>query len=158
MNAVAAKTTTETLTSADIQAGLAAGFFGGLAEVGWIAATAHDPAIVARGVIGTIFPSLSSSAYAVALGVTAHMTIALALGVALAVGARWFLSKVASPAKAFAVFASLIAIWAVNFFVVLPLWNPEFVTLVPYSVSLMSKALFGVAAAFTLLGMYRRKA
>ena len=38
----------------------------------------------------------------------------------------------------------------------LPMWNPEFVTLVPYSVSLMSKALFGVAAAFTLLGMYRR--
>ncbi|QLP97616.1 MAG: hypothetical protein HZY79_09735 [Rhodoblastus sp.] len=87
---------------------------------------------------------------------TAHMTIALALGVALAVGVRWFLSKVASPAKAFAVFATLIAIWAVNFFVVLPVWNPEFVTIVPYGVSLMSKALFGVAAAFTLLGMYRR--
>ena len=156
MNAVATPISTKTVTSADIQAGLAAGFFGGLAEVLWIAATANEPAVVARGVIGTIFPSMASSSNAVALGVTAHMLIALALGVALAVGVRWFLSKVASPAKAFAVFASLIAIWATNFFVVLPIWNPEFVTLVPYGVSLMSKALFGVAAAFTLIGMYRR--
>jgi hypothetical protein len=154
MNAVA--TTTRTVTSADVQAGLAAGFFGGVAEVLWIAMTASEPAVVARGVIGTIFPSMAQSSNAVALGVTAHMLIALALGVALAVGVRWFLSRVASPAKAFAVFASLIAVWAINFFVVLPVWNPEFVTLVPYSVSLISKALFGVAAAFTLIGMYRR--
>lgn len=155
-----ARPSSKIVTSADVQAGLAAGFFGGLAEVAWIgsyqSALGHDPSIVARGVIGTIFPSLASSAHAVALGVTAHMMIALALGVALAVGVRWFMSKVASPKKAFAVFASLIAIWAINFFIVLPIWNPEFVTLVPYSVSLMSKALFGVAAAFTLIGLYRR--
>lgn len=158
MNAVATQTSTKTITSADVQAGLAAGFFGGLAEVAWIAITQNNAAGVARGVIGTIFPSLAASPNAVALGVTAHMLIALALGVALAVSVRWFMSKVASPAKAFAVFASLIAIWAINFFVVLPAWNPEFVTLVPYGVSLVSKALFGVAAAFTLLGMYRRGA
>lgn len=156
MSVALTRSPSKAVTSADLQAGLAAGFFGGLAEVAWIALSAANPAVVARGVIATLAPSLANSPYAVALGVTAHMAIALALGVALAVATRWFLSKVASPAKAFAVFATLIAIWAINFFVVLPLWNPEFVTVVPYSVSLISKALFGVAAAFTLIGMYRR--
>lgn len=159
MDAVASKASSKTITSADMQAGLAAGFFGGLAEVIWIgayqSAHAQDAAVVARGVIGTIFPSLAHSPHAVALGVSAHMVIALALGVALAVGVRAALSRFASPAKAFAVFAALIAIWAINFFVVLPIWNPDFVTIVPYGVSLTSKALFGVAAAFALIGMHR---
>ncbi len=34
-----------------------------------------------------------------------------------------------------------------NFFVVLPAVSPTFVNLVPYSVSLISKLLFGLAAA-----------
>ena len=37
-----------------------------------------------------------------------------------------------------------------NFFVVLPVVEPSFVHLLPYSVSLVSKLLFGVAAAETL--------
>jgi hypothetical protein len=41
-------------------------------------------------------------------------------------------------------------VWAVNFFVVLPVINPQFVDLVPYAISLVSKVLFGVAAAGTL--------
>ncbi|QLP97615.1 MAG: hypothetical protein HZY79_09730 [Rhodoblastus sp.] len=59
MNAVATQTSTKTVTSADIQAGLAAGFFGGLAEVAWIAVTQHNAAGVARGVTATLFPSMA---------------------------------------------------------------------------------------------------
>jgi hypothetical protein len=44
----------------------------------------------------------------------------------------------------------LACVWAINFFVVLPLISPAFVTLVPYPVSLVSKLLFGVAAAAVL--------
>ena len=47
-----------------------------------------------------------------------------------------------------AVVTALVAVWAVNFFVVLPVVNPDFVTVVPYAASLISKTLFGVAAAF----------
>ena len=47
-------------------------------------------------------------------------------------------------------FAALAAVWAINFFVILPVLSPAFVHLVPYSVSLMSKLLFGFAAAETL--------
>ena len=43
--------------------------------------------------------------------------------------------------------AALVSVWAVNFFVVLPTISPAFVHLAPYSVSLMSKVLFGLAAA-----------
>jgi hypothetical protein len=43
--------------------------------------------------------------------------------------------------------AALAGVWAVNFFVVLPLVSPAFVHIVPYAVSLTSKLLFGVAAA-----------
>ena len=44
----------------------------------------------------------------------------------------------------------LIAVWAVNFLVVLPHINPEFVHLLPYSVTLLSKLLFAVAATTVL--------
>jgi hypothetical protein len=37
------------------------------------------------------------------------------------------------------------AIWAINFFVILPVVNAEFVTLMPYAVTLASKLGFGVA-------------
>ena len=43
--------------------------------------------------------------------------------------------------------AALAGVWAVNFFVVLPIVSPAFVHIVPYAVSLTSKLLFGVAAA-----------
>ena len=46
--------------------------------------------------------------------------------------------------------ASLATVWAINFFIVLPVISAPFVHLVPYSVSLMSKLLFGIAAAETL--------
>jgi len=42
--------------------------------------------------------------------------------------------------------AALAGVWAVNFFVVLPIVSPSFVHIVPYAVSLTSKLLFGVAA------------
>jgi hypothetical protein len=44
----------------------------------------------------------------------------------------------------------LSAIWAANFFLLLPAFNPAFVTIVPLEVSLVSKLLFGLAAALVL--------
>ena len=42
---------------------------------------------------------------------------------------------------------ALAAVWTVNFFVVLPIVSPAFIHIVPYAVSLISKLLFGIAAA-----------
>jgi hypothetical protein len=44
----------------------------------------------------------------------------------------------------------LSAIWAINFFIVLPAMNSSFATLMPYGVTLLSKTLFGVAMAAAL--------
>jgi hypothetical protein len=42
---------------------------------------------------------------------------------------------------------ALATVWAVNFFVVLPVVSPAFIHMVPYAISLTSKLLFGAAAA-----------
>ncbi|MBK9082717.1 MAG: hypothetical protein IPL88_11880 [Rhizobiales bacterium] len=150
------------LESADLRAGLIAGAFGGAMEVvwmaGWHAQQALDAAPVARGVAATFAPRLGEGASGVALGVAIHMALSLALGLAIAVAVRTLLGAASRPARAAAVFATLVAIWAINFFVVLPIVNPAFVTVVPYGVSLISKALFGVAAALALSGAGARRA
>ena len=57
------------------------------------------------------------------------------------------------PAAALATASAVLAaIWVVNFLVVLPIVNAEFVSLLPYSVTLGSKLLFGVAMAMVLSG------
>ncbi|MGP0090833.1 MAG: hypothetical protein ACLPKB_12875 [Xanthobacteraceae bacterium] len=131
--------------------GVVAGVAGGLAEIAWVtlyaAATGTDPATLARGVmtatgVSTLFPT------PVALGVTIHMALAVVLGIALSFGWRALSShrlEMASPLPF--VLAALVGVWAVNFFVVLPIISPAFVHLAPYPVSLMSKVLFGFAAA-----------
>lgn len=135
-----------------VRIGAIAGAAGGLAEIAWVtlyaAATGTNAAMLARGVttaagISTLLPD-----DAVALGVTTHMGIAVMLGVGLAL--VWRAIATRSPAIAspfpFTV-AALLGIWAMNFFVVLPIVSPAFILLVPYSVSLISKLLFGLAAA-----------
>jgi hypothetical protein len=79
-----------------------------------------------------------------------HMTLAIMLGVALAFAWRAFSTRCGGSARLYPfMVAALACVWAVNFFVALPLISPEFVSLVPYPVSLISKLLFGLAAAET---------
>lgn len=133
--------------------GTLAGLAGGAIEVAWIALyqhlTGHEAAIVARGVTQSVLPGLASAPDAVVLGLAIHMALAVALGVVIAIAVPRVLPRIAAtPLEPVAVVATLIGVWAVNFFVVLPVINPAFVTLVPLGASLVSKALFGFAAAF----------
>jgi hypothetical protein len=132
--------------------GAIAGAAGGLAESAWVtlyaAATGEDPAILARGVttaagVNALFPAAP-----VALGVIVHMGLALTLGIALSFAWRRVSLRhleIISPFPFMVV--ALVGVWTINFFVVLPIISPAFVHLVPYSVSLMSKVLFGLAGA-----------
>jgi hypothetical protein len=134
--------------------GILAGAAGGLAEIAWVTlyagATGANPATVARGVTTAAGLSALFPADPVALGVTVHMTLAVMLGIALSFGWRAMLSHRLDIAGLFPfMLIPLIGVWAVNFFVVLPGISPAFIHLVPYSVSLMSKILFGLAAAET---------
>jgi len=144
-----------TRPSAVLQQGIIAGMAGGLAEVAWVAfyagATGGDPAALARGVTTAAGVSALLPASPVALGITVHMTLAAALGIALS--CAWRALREYRPALRnpfpFAL-AALAAVWAMNFFVVLPIVSPAFIHMVPYAVSLTSKLLFGIASAAAL--------
>ena len=135
--------------------GVLAGAAGGLAEVIWVclysAATGGDAALLARGVttaagVNALLPSAP-----VMTGISVHMALAVLLGVALTGLWQSVASFRFSTASLYAAaLATLAAVWAMNFFVVLPVVSPEFIHLVPYWVSLTSKLLFGFAAAEAL--------
>jgi hypothetical protein len=132
--------------------GVVAGIAGGLAEIAWVAlyagATGTDPATLARGVTTAAGVSALFPAAPVILGVTVHMALAATLGIALSFGWRALSSHRLEIAGPFPfMLAALVGVWAVNFFVALPIVSPAFIHLVPYPVSLVSKVLFGLAAA-----------
>jgi hypothetical protein len=128
--------------------GLAIGITGGIAEVlvvwsysMWANVSALN---VARHIASTVGLD-GTSAWA---GLTVHMLIAALLGVAIAF-AWQFLSGNSvrlAPLYSFALLA-LSAVWAINFLIVLPVLSPSFVTLLPLSVTFVSKLAFGFAAA-----------
>jgi hypothetical protein len=138
-----------------IRHGVVAGAAGGLAEIGWVTlyagATSADPATFASGVTTAAGLSALFPAAPVAVGVTVHLALAVTLGIALSFGWRALSSHRLDAAGLFPlVLAALVAVWTVNFFAVLPIISPAFIHLVPYPVSLMSKVLFGLAAAEAL--------
>jgi hypothetical protein len=138
-----------------LRQGVLAGAAGGLAEVAWVslyaAATGGDAAILAHGVTTAGGVTALLPASPVALGAAVHMTLAVMLGVALS--GVWAALRRGSPRLSNPypfMLAALAGVWAINFFVVLPIVSPAFVHIVPYAVSLTSKLLFGVAAATVL--------
>ena len=132
--------------------GTLAGLAGGLAEIVWIwtyaALTNSDASILARSVTDTM--QFRQSISPVLSGVGIHMALAVFLGIAVAIAMRSAADDLQGIRLYAAVTAALVVVWAVNFFVVLPIINPQFVAVVPYTVSFVSKVLFGVAAAGTL--------
>ena len=134
--------------------GALGGFAGGAAEIGWIglygAATGTPTDPIARGIVESAIPAMATSAWAVELGVLIHLCLAVALGIGLAFGIRLILRRLETLRSEFALTVLILtAVWAMNFLVVLPHINPAFVHLLPYSVTLLSKVVFGLAAATT---------
>lgn len=134
---------------------LLAGLCGGMAEVVWVQIfalhSAYSGMEVARQVTASLLPGVADEAFAPALGVAIHF--ALSLLVALAYAALIWLPfmRHRGPAASVAVAAGVLAlIWVVNFLLILPIVNAEFVSLLPYLVSLGSKILFGLAMAGVL--------
>ncbi len=137
-----------------VRFGVIAGAAGGLAEIAWVTlyadVTGGNAAVLARGVttaagLASLFPSLSA-----ALGIALHMALAVTLGIALAFAWRGFSFRREAVSPFPLVLAALAGVWVVNFFLVLPIVSPAFVHLMPYSVSLVSKMLFALAAAEVL--------
>src|SRR3984957_13060107 len=135
--------------------GVVAGAAGGIAGINWLfvyaSVTGPDAGSVARDVPKQTGVNLLLPGSLAAFGVTIHMMLAAALGIALAFSWTALSRRWPTRANAYAVMpVALAAVWAINFLIILPLIDPHFVQIVPYSVSLISKLLFGVAAAAAL--------
>jgi len=136
--------------------GLLAGLSGGAAEVAWVSlysnATETSGMIVAQQVTASVVPAAAGLPAAPLLGIAIHMLLSVVLGLAFAV-TIWRLAAPRLGAAAFLATAafSLALVWAINFFVVLPMLNPAFVTLMPYGITLASKVLFGITMGSVLL-------
>jgi hypothetical protein len=137
-----------------IKYGIFAGAAGGVAEMAWVlfyaAVTGGNAATIARGVTTAVGATALLPAVPATVGVAVHMMLAVMLGVALA-GLWQALAQTRRVSSPYVVGCALLAsVWVINFFVVLPVISPAFVHLLPLSVSLVSKLLFGFAAAETL--------
>lgn len=131
---------------------VAAGVAGGMAEVLWMAAATTalgaDGWAVARAVGAMVVPAIATSNFAPWIGLAVHFLLSIALATAFV----QVFGRRRSPATLFAgAVAALAAVWAINFFLLLPLINPAFVSLLPYPVTLVSKLLFGLAMAAVLV-------
>jgi hypothetical protein len=137
-----------------IKIGVLAGAAGGLAEILFVTlyalVTGVDAAMLARGVTTASGTMALLPAAPVATGISVHMALSVMLGLALAGLWRVLSSRVRHGGLYGLTLAVLVAVWAINFFVLLPAISPDFVHLVPYAVSLTSKLLFGLAAAEVL--------
>lgn len=140
-----------------------AGLAGGLAEILWIITYGGlgkvDGAVVARQVVASFWPAGMESAFAPALGVVIH----LVLSVTLAAVAVPLLSRIAARYRGAGVtlgsaMLMLAMVWKMNFFIILPLVNPAFASLMPYGVTLVSKLLFGMAMGLVMYNLPRRAA
>jgi hypothetical protein len=137
-----------------IKRGILAGAAGGLAEIIWVSlyasVTGGDAAVLARGVTTAVGVTALLPAASVTAGIAVHMMLAVLLGIALAGLWQALAPRLRMNSRYTLTLAALAGVWAFNFFVALPAVSPAFVHLVPLSVSLMSKLLFGLAAAETL--------
>lgn len=136
--------------------GLLAGLAGGAAEVAWVGLYSNvmetGGMIVAQQVTASVVPAAAALPSAPLLGIAIHMLLSVALGLAFA-ATIWRLAAPRLGSAAFMATAAgaLALVWAFNFFVVLPVLNPAFVTLMPYGITLTSKVLFGIAMGSVLL-------
>jgi len=127
--------------------GIFIGVAGGLAEVVvvyvYTALTGGDAAVVGRGVAEAVgLPDASAW-----VGLAVHMGLAASLGTGLyALFSMMHGSSGLRRSTRF-MLGSLTAVWAFNFFVLLPVLSPGFVHVLPYAVTLASKLAFGLAAA-----------
>ena len=136
-----------------------AGMSGGLAEILWIVFYSSLSGLssieVARQVTASIFPAMVNSTWAPVLGVGIHLALSVVLAFAFVrlvwaplANRRGLITRLAVAV------ITLVLVWTLNFFIILPGLNASFVILMPYTVTLFSKILFGLAMAWPLLAGY----
>jgi hypothetical protein len=131
-----------------------AGIAGGTVEVVWVALfcliSPLQSSLVAEEIARSFMPQITGTS-ALAAGLIIHYVLAvLVAGIVAIVLLRLLGNRFDTRSVIAASTVALAAIWAINFFVILPLVNADFVTLMPYAVTLASKLGFGVIMGWQL--------
>lgn len=134
---------------------LLAGLCGGLAEVIWISLysvlTTTSLTSVGRGISSTFWVSSVHWPGAEYLGLLIHLILSLILALGFGALLHHFLLRRSGRSMTVITAVLMLAlIWKINFYVILPLWNPGFVNILPLSVTLVSKLLFGFSMGWVL--------
>lgn len=126
-----------------------AGFAGGAAEVGTVGMyallTGADGWSVTTGVSEATFGAQFDGAHAVLAGLAVHFGLSFLIAACFVPLVPSLLRRIGQAGVVFAAVTALIAVWVLNFFVVLPRIAPEFVAIVPLWLSFLSKLSFGAA-------------
>jgi hypothetical protein len=138
-----------------VLAALGAGLGGGLAEIVWVAfyssATSTSGTEVARQITATVLSSVAGEPWAPLAGIGIHLALSLALGLAFVAVLLTVFSRRPTPGGVWLLaLATVLAVWALNFLVVLPALGSGLARLMPLGATLLSKTLFGVAMATIL--------
>ncbi len=141
---------------------LIAGLAGGLAEVIWISLYSLTAGIqvaeIGSAITTTVYPPGTVLYLAPVLGLAIHMILSVILAFIFG-SIIWPVIERLFHHSTVAIIASITTlgiVWKVNFFLILPIWNPEFITLLPLTVTLASKILFGFAMGMVLT-IYRQR-
>lgn len=141
---------------------LIAGTLGGLAEVIWISLyslmTSTQLSDIGRAVSATVYPPSIEFYLAPGLGLLIHMVLSVLLAFGFG-SLLWPIIERAFHSRATAMIASIVTlavVWKINFFLLLPVWNPEFIALLPMTVTFTSKILFGLTMGIVMT-IYQQK-
>ncbi len=132
-----------------------AGLAGGAAEVAWMSLFAGiqhaDGLAIAGQITASFIPGSAHAAWAAAAGLLIHFALSIVLAGAFATLAwKPLLRYAGRGGLIIGGLTALTVVWAINFFVLLPVINPAFVALVPLPAAFISKILFGVAMSLVL--------
>ena len=135
-----------------------AGVAGGAAEIVWISLYSFYSPVsameVTRQISITIIPATVNTYYAPILGAFIHLLLSIVLAFVFAITILLPLSGRYGKTGIFlGSLITLAIVWKINFFIVLPLINVSFISLMPFYVTLISKLLFGMAMAWVLIVM-----
>ena len=132
-----------------------AGIAGGTVEVVWVILfcliSPLQSSLIAAEIVRSFLPQIAGLS-AVTAGLIIHFILSVLITGAVAMTLLRTLANRTDMLAVLAVSAAaLAAIWVTNFFVILPLVNPDFVTLMPYTVTLVSKLAFGIAMGWVFV-------
>ena len=131
-----------------------AGMAGGMAEILWfvmigllLSLNVQD---VATGITSSVIPDLSHAGYAAPMGIIIHLLLSVILAaIYLFTLGRWSVSRFKLTGQLITGATALVLVWAVNYYLILPILNPSFIEATTYSLSLLSKVLFGISMVLT---------